>query len=56
MPTYASLVRMTEGGLKNIASFGKSWEEGGLSAPLRIVGGKRPIYRPGEIYILGLNG
>ena len=28
MPTYMSLVRMTEGGLKSIASFGKSWEEG----------------------------
>ena len=28
MPTYVSLVRMTEGGLKNTASFGKSWEEG----------------------------
>ena len=28
MPTYVSLVRMTEGGLKSIASFGKSWEEG----------------------------
>jgi uncharacterized protein with GYD domain len=28
MPSYVSLVRMTEGGLKSIASFGKSWEEG----------------------------
>ena len=28
MPTYVSLVRMTEGGLKNITDFGKSWEEG----------------------------
>jgi len=28
MPTYVRLVRMTEGGLKSIASFGKSWEEG----------------------------
>jgi uncharacterized protein with GYD domain len=28
MPTYVSLVRMTESGLKNIADFGKSWEVG----------------------------
>ena len=28
MPTYVSLVRMTEGGLKSIASFGKTWQEG----------------------------
>jgi uncharacterized protein with GYD domain len=28
MPTYVSLVRMTESGLKSIADFGKSWEVG----------------------------
>ena len=32
MPTYVSLVRMTEGGLKSIANFGEMWEEGSKRA------------------------